>query len=86
MCLAQGPQRSDTGEARTGGPSVSSQALYHLECCDRSSVYIFYWIFFILSSYKDKNKSLDDFEILQDPTTDLWVSCPWGFGKIPIDL
>ena len=26
MCLAQGPQRSD---ARTGGPLVSSQALYH---------------------------------------------------------
>ena len=29
MCLAQGPQRSDTGEARTRGLSVSSQALYH---------------------------------------------------------
>ena len=29
MCLAQGPQRSDPGEARTRGPSVSSQALYH---------------------------------------------------------
>ena len=29
MCLAQGPQRSDTGEAQTHGPSVSSQALYH---------------------------------------------------------
>ena len=29
MCLAQGPQRSDTGEARTRGPLVSSQALYH---------------------------------------------------------
>ena len=29
MCLAQGPQCSDTGEARTRGPSVSSQALYH---------------------------------------------------------
>ena len=27
MCLAQGPQRSDAGEARTRGPSVSSQAL-----------------------------------------------------------
>ena len=25
MCLAQGPQRSDAGEARTRGPSVSSQ-------------------------------------------------------------
>ena len=29
MCLAQGPQRSDAGEARTRGPSVSSQALCH---------------------------------------------------------
>ena len=30
MCLAQGPQRSDHGEARTRRPSVSSQALYVL--------------------------------------------------------
>ena len=29
MCLAQGPQRSEAGEARTRGPSVSSQALNH---------------------------------------------------------
>ena len=29
MYLAQGPQRSDGGEARTRGPLVSSQALYH---------------------------------------------------------
>ena len=29
MCLAQGPQRSDAGEAQTRRPSVSSQALYH---------------------------------------------------------
>ena len=29
MCLAQGPQRSDAGEARTRGPSVSSQARFH---------------------------------------------------------
>ena len=29
MCLAQGPQRSDAGEAQTRGPSVSSQAVYH---------------------------------------------------------
>ena len=28
MCLAQGPQRSDAGEARTHSLSVSSQALY----------------------------------------------------------
>ena len=29
MCFAQGPQRSDAGESRNRGPSVSSQALYH---------------------------------------------------------
>ena len=29
MCLAQGPQRSDAGEAWAHGPLVSSQALYH---------------------------------------------------------
>ena len=29
MCLAQGSQRTDAGEARTRDPSVSSQALYH---------------------------------------------------------
>ena len=29
MCLVQGPQRSDAGEAQTHGLSVSSQALYH---------------------------------------------------------
>ena len=29
MCLAQGPQGSDAGEAQTRSPSASSQALYH---------------------------------------------------------
>ena len=29
MCLAQGPQGSDAGEARTRSPLVLSQALYH---------------------------------------------------------
>ena len=29
MCLAQRPQCSDASEARTRGPSVSSQAFYH---------------------------------------------------------
>ena len=29
MCLAQGPQRSDSGEAGPRGPSVWSLALYH---------------------------------------------------------
>ena len=29
MCIAQGPQGSDTSEAPTRDPLVSSQALYH---------------------------------------------------------
>ena len=29
MCLAQGPKRSEVGEAQTRGLWVSSQALYH---------------------------------------------------------
>ena len=29
MCLAQGPQHSDAGEAQTHNPSVLSQALLH---------------------------------------------------------
>ena len=29
MCLAQGPQCSDAGEAQTRGPSVWNQAIYH---------------------------------------------------------
>ena len=39
MCLAQGPQRSDAGEARTRGPSVSSQALYHWATALPSCIY-----------------------------------------------
>ena len=37
-------------------------------CCDCTSVYICDWIFFTLSSNMNKHKSLDEFEILQDPT------------------
>ena len=58
MCLAQGPQRSDAGEARTRYPSVSSQALYHwataLPLSSLSSVYLYLlvlFIIFILLSY-----------------------------------
>ena len=29
MCLAQGPQQSDAGEARTQGPSVTSQDIFN---------------------------------------------------------
>ena len=45
MCLAQGPQRSDAGEARTRGPSVSSQALYHCAPLDRSMFCLFQRIY-----------------------------------------
>ena len=41
MCLAQGPQRSDAGEARTRGPSVSSQALYHCSLCKKIFICVF---------------------------------------------
>ena len=34
------------------------------------------WIFLILSFNKDSHKRLDEFEILQDPTKELRVSCP----------
>ena len=44
MCLAQGQQRSDAGEAQTRGPSVSSQALPLSHCavppgCDKILLY-----------------------------------------------
>ena len=39
MCLAQGPQRSDAGEARTRGPSVSSQALNHWAIEDSLNIF-----------------------------------------------
>ena len=42
MCLAQGPQRSDAGEARTRSPSVSSQALYHWATENYNYIYIRY--------------------------------------------
>ena len=40
MCLAQGPKHSDTGEARTRSPYVSSQALYH--CAPRGGSMFFF--------------------------------------------
>ena len=43
MCLAQGPQRSDAGEAQTRSPSVSSQALYHWATALPTGGFIFVW-------------------------------------------
>ena len=42
MCLAQGPKRSDAGEARTRGPSVSSLALYHWATALSAQVELFH--------------------------------------------
>ena len=56
MCLAQGPQRSDVGEARTRCPSVSSQALYHwATALPHVGLYLFagYWL-----KYQSSSKSL----------------------------
>ena len=43
MCLAQGPQRSDAGKARTRDPSVSSQALYHWATA-LPDISVVYWL------------------------------------------
>ena len=52
-----------------------------LEKCVRNvvttlSVFNLEWIFFILADKKDNYKSLDEFEIHQDPITYYGVSCP----------
>ena len=46
-----------------------------LGCFDR--------ILFILAGNDDIHKSLDEFEIRPDPTTDYGVSCPWASEKNP---
>ena len=60
MCLVQRPQRSDTSEAQTRGPSVLSQALYHwftaLPNQDRSRNELFNNIWLILLE-RDSMKS-----------------------------
>ena len=52
-------------------PILELAPLEHLKCCDHSSAFIFDWIIFILSGYKDSYSSLNEFEIWQDPTRDL---------------
>ena len=49
-----------------------------LGCFDR--------ILFILAGNYDIHRSLHEFEIRPDPTTDNGVSCPWASEKNPIDL
>ena len=62
MCLAQGPQRSDACEARTRGPSVSSQALYH-------------WAFGSLYMPTGNHK-LALIDSVVNPDEGLWISPP----------
>ena len=54
MCLAQGPQRSDAGEARTRGPSVSSQTLYHWATA-LPQKYLNYIVIFIFCYHSERN-------------------------------
>ena len=46
------------------------------KCCDHSSSFIFDWIFFILAGNKKSHNISDGFEIRQDLTRDLRVTCP----------
>ena len=46
----------------------------------------FYRIHFILAGNNDIHKSLNEFEIRQDPTMDYGVCCPRVSEKNPIDL
>ena len=58
MCLAQGPQRSDAGEARTRGPSVSSQAPLNTESCAFLSKQLKNIVHFIgIPRFNDNKKS-----------------------------
>ena len=61
MCLAQGPQHSDAGEARTRGPSVSNQALFHWATALPSSEYIL--IVYIISVRFDICYPLNNYEL-----------------------
>ena len=56
MCLAQGPQRSDAGEARTRGPSVSSQTLYHWATA-LPKKYLKYIVIFIFCYHSERELS-----------------------------
>ena len=58
MCPAQVPQRSGAGEARTCGPSVSIQALYHWATALHFTGFIFSWDFMIIT-----NTCVDKFDI-----------------------
>ena len=71
MCLVQGPQHSDAGEARTRGPSVLSQALYHWAT---ALPQIRSWSGFKLSDHDFLKEFLENivFEKSQQPTINAW--------------
>ena len=55
----------------------SSHRVIMGKSCDHSSSFIFDWFFFILAGNEDNDNISNGFEIWQDWTRDLWVSCPW---------
>ena len=62
---------------RSAGLNYNLPSFFTDSCCagvsNKHCLLTFFidWIFFILLSNKDKHKSFDDFENLQDPTKDL---------------
>ena len=71
MCLAQGQQHSDSGEARTRGLSVSSQALYHWAIALPKKMYTWILVFFTVFlknrniSSKIKRSKVTDYAALR---------------------
>ena len=50
-------------------PTPELSALARLKnCCEHSSAYSFYWIFFIFSGNEDNHQAWTDFEFWPDPT------------------
>ena len=77
------------GKAALGfGPDLVSMARdsSHRVIMGKNGAFIFDRIFFILAGNKNIHKISDELEIQPDRTKDCGVSCPWGSGKIPIDL
>ena len=54
----------------------SSHRVIREKSCDHSSFFIFDWFLFILAGNKDDYELSNVFEIRQDSTRDLRVSCP----------
>ena len=96
MCLAQGPQRSDAGEAGTRGPSVSSElsTLPLSHCTSRFIMLHFIRVYTVWDSQKDlQRKEYNIFLILLPDTLrsvqpgQSQVCCikPEGFTSIKVN-